>query len=137
MRRVAAGERVNDVDWTHVIEEIEDVGKSILKAVRSLLRRAIEHALKARAMPADDAAAHWLQEAATFLRDAQDRYEPGMAQHIDVERIWRRARRAVAEDYQLPPDLLPEAAPAFTVAELMDPDTDLPALLRRLAGDGA
>jgi hypothetical protein len=25
-RRVARGERVNEVDWDHVIEEIEDVG---------------------------------------------------------------------------------------------------------------
>ena len=26
LRRVARGERVNEVDWEHVIEEIEDVG---------------------------------------------------------------------------------------------------------------
>ncbi|MBW8268794.1 DUF29 family protein [Caldovatus aquaticus] len=47
LRRVAAGERVNDVDWEQVIEEVEDVGKSQLEAVRSLLALAIEPALKA------------------------------------------------------------------------------------------
>ena len=26
LRRVANGERVNDVDWPHVVEEIADVG---------------------------------------------------------------------------------------------------------------
>ena len=26
LRRLAAGERVNDLDWPHVIEEIEDAG---------------------------------------------------------------------------------------------------------------
>jgi hypothetical protein len=33
LRRLAAGERVNsaDLDWQHVAEEIEDVGKSELR----------------------------------------------------------------------------------------------------------
>ena len=32
LRRVAAGERVTDVDRAHVIEEIEDAGRSELRA---------------------------------------------------------------------------------------------------------
>jgi hypothetical protein len=32
LRRVARGERVNEVDWEHVIEEIEDAGLSELLA---------------------------------------------------------------------------------------------------------
>jgi len=32
-RRVARGERVNDLDWDHVVEEIEDVGLPELSAV--------------------------------------------------------------------------------------------------------
>lgn len=35
LRRVARGERVNEVDWEHVIEEIEDVGLSQRNAVQS------------------------------------------------------------------------------------------------------
>ena len=35
LRRVAGGERVNDVDWDHVIEEIEDVGSSELHSVQA------------------------------------------------------------------------------------------------------
>jgi hypothetical protein len=46
LRRIAAGERVNDVDWEHVIEEVEDVGRSELKTVRSHFRNALIHALK-------------------------------------------------------------------------------------------
>jgi len=134
LRRVAAGERVNDVDWSRVIEEIEDVGRSALRAVQSLVRRAIEHALKARAMPQDEAVRHWLHEATTFLRDAQDSYEPGMAQHIDLERIWNRARRAVLEDYELPRERLPGTLPAASLAELMNADADPRALLQRLGG---
>ena len=39
LRRLARGERVNGIDWTHVLEEIEDVGISELNAVRSYLRQ--------------------------------------------------------------------------------------------------
>ena len=39
LRRVANGERLNDVDWDHVVEEIEDVGLSELNAVRSICVR--------------------------------------------------------------------------------------------------
>jgi hypothetical protein len=35
LRRVARGEPVNDVDWDHVVEEIEDVGLSRLNAIAS------------------------------------------------------------------------------------------------------
>ena len=45
LRRVARGERVNDIDWDHVVEEIEDVGLSELNAVRSYLRQILAHLL--------------------------------------------------------------------------------------------
>ncbi len=37
LRRLARGERVNDVDWEQVVEEIGDVGLSELNAVESYL----------------------------------------------------------------------------------------------------
>ena len=39
LRRAARGERVNGVDWEHVIEEIEDVGLGHLHDVQIYLRR--------------------------------------------------------------------------------------------------
>ena len=37
LRRLANGERLNEaVDWPHVIEEIEDVGRSELRACESM-----------------------------------------------------------------------------------------------------
>ncbi len=83
LRRIAAGERVNDVDWDHVIEEVEDVGKSELKSVRSHLQNAIVHALKVAAWPGHSARRKWRNEIATFLGQARNRFEPGMAQHLD------------------------------------------------------
>lgn len=46
LRRLARGERVDDVDWTHVVEEIEDVGLSELHAVESALDRLLVHLLQ-------------------------------------------------------------------------------------------
>ncbi len=44
LRRLAAGERVNDaVDWTNLIDEVESVGRSELNATESLIEVALRH----------------------------------------------------------------------------------------------
>jgi hypothetical protein len=123
LRRVAAGERVNDVDWDHVIEEVEQVGSSQLSAVISHLGLAMQHALKVLAWPTHDAAEHWTQEITNFLAQAQDAFQPGMQQHVDPAAIYARALRRVRRLPPMrgapPPLPLPEAV-AFTAAELRD-----------------
>ncbi len=49
LRRLRAGERVNDLDWDNLIEEVESLGRSETRGVRTLLVRALEHLLKAAA----------------------------------------------------------------------------------------
>jgi hypothetical protein len=39
LRRVAPGKRMNGIDWTYVVEAIEDMGPSEPKAVHSYLRQ--------------------------------------------------------------------------------------------------
>jgi hypothetical protein len=52
LRRVAAGEPVNEpIDWANVLDELEAVGRSQLKACESLLRRSLIHLLKLQAWP--------------------------------------------------------------------------------------
>ncbi|HJS84839.1 MAG TPA: DUF29 family protein, partial [Acetobacteraceae bacterium] len=52
LRRLAAGGAVNAaVDWPHVIEEVQDVGLSELRACQSLLRQAMMHLLRLHAWP--------------------------------------------------------------------------------------
>ena len=58
---------MNDLDWEHVIEEIEDVGGSQLGAVKSHLGLAMLHALKALAWPDHPAVKHWQDEITVFL----------------------------------------------------------------------
>ncbi len=95
LRRLAAGERVNDVDWAHVIEEIEDVGKTELRACESLLQRALEHLVKLHAWPDHSAAMHWRREIRTFLRDAAKAFSPSMRQLLDVPAIYAASREDV------------------------------------------
>ena len=53
LRRLAAGERVNDrdLDWANLGEEIEAVGRGELRAFESLLTQAIVHRLKQECWP--------------------------------------------------------------------------------------
>jgi hypothetical protein len=98
LRRLAAGERVNDqVDWENVIEEVESVGSEQLHAVESLLVQALVHMLKAEGWPNSLDAPNWRAEAVPFRGDAADRYIPSMRQRIDLARLYRRALRALPE----------------------------------------
>jgi hypothetical protein len=93
LRRVARGERVNDIDWLHVAEEIEDVGLSQLNAVQSLLQQILVHLLKLRGWPDLGADQHWRAEIVAFQSDAERRFAPSMRQRIDLAKIYDRAVR--------------------------------------------
>jgi hypothetical protein len=91
LRRAASGERVNDIDWMHVVEEIEDVGLSELNAVHSYLRQILVHLLKLHGWPTLGACRHWRSEIVAFQTDAQRRFAPSMRQRIDLVSIYARA----------------------------------------------
>ncbi len=116
LRRIAAGERPNDVgtvDWPNLIEEIEDVGKRERRAVMSHLRVALLHALKAYAWPDHRDRRHWLSEASTALADMRDAVDPGMRQRLDLAGAYADARESVEleqMDGRGPPPL-PRAIP--------------------------
>jgi hypothetical protein len=61
LRRVAAGERVNDadLDWPNIAEEIETVGRSERAALRSHILNVVEHLMKLQASPATEPRAGW------------------------------------------------------------------------------
>ena len=114
LRRLAAGERVNDaVDWPNVIEELQDVGLSELRSCQSLLLQAMIHLLKLHAWPGSQSAGQWRAEAGVFLDDAGQRFTPSMRQRVGLEALFakalRRAREA-ADDAGVPRPL-PDACP--------------------------
>lgn len=133
LRRVAAGERVNGIDWAHVAEEIEDVGLSQLNAVRSLLQQVLIRLLKLHGWPNLSACNHWRAEIVTFQGDLSDRFAPSMRQKIDLEAIYKRAVRVVGRlgygnaPAPVPPGVCPVSPDDLLI---MDPEA-LEALFRR------
>ena len=121
LRRVANGERRNDVDWPHVIEEIADVGSAELNSVRGYLRQAMIHLLKVHLAPDDLARDHWLTELDAFLDNAVDRFSPSMRQRIDLEAIFAKARGRALR--RAPGKTLPTTCP-WILDDLLAGDAD-------------
>lgn len=97
LRRLAAGERVNEaVDWPNLIEEVEDLGRSELHAVESLLTRALEHLMKIYGWPDAREVQHWRNEVRPFLLDVRRRFTPDMRQKADLRALYEDAYRAVS-----------------------------------------
>jgi hypothetical protein len=120
LRRVAAGERVNDqVDWENVIEEVKSVGSEQWHAVVGLLAQALRHMLKAEAWPLYRDAPTWRADAIDCRQQASNRFPPSMAPRIAVEKLYRQARRSLPETMDgVPPLPVPEICPV-TLDELL------------------
>ena len=135
LRRLASGERLNEmVDWPNVIDEVEDVGLSELRACQSLLVQALAHLLKLHAWPSNPAAAHWSGETASFLTGARRRFTPSMRQRIDLTDLYADALHEVRTglDDRGPRPPLPETCP-FALDELLTGRPDVAGLVARLA----
>jgi hypothetical protein len=91
----------NDLDLEHVAEEIEDLGKSELNAVRSHIRNIMTHVIKAASAPAAPAQRHCLAEITNFHVDMLDGLAPSMSNRLDLDNLWgqaiRKARGELAE----------------------------------------
>ncbi len=134
LRRIAAGERLNaDVDWANVIEEVQDVGLSGLRAVRSLLRQAMMHLLKLHAWPNSSSAAHWRIEVGAFLVDAEDAFAPSMRQRVSLDETYTRALYLIRpmSDDSGPPRAFPAVCP-YTLDDLVTACPDIALLLAKL-----
>jgi hypothetical protein len=127
LRRLGRGERVNDVDWTKLAEEIEALGRSELRSVESLLLLMLVHLLKLQAWPDSDAGNHRRGEIVGFQYEANRRFTPSMRQKIDVGGLYAHDIRrlgAEAPDTGFPP------VNPFALDDLLNEDWDT--LLSRL-----
>jgi hypothetical protein len=106
LRRLGRGERVNDVDWTNLAEEIEALGRSELHAVESFLTLMLVHLLKLRAWPDSDACNHWRGEIVGFQYQANRHFTASMRQKIDIGDLYAHGinrLRAEAPNTTFPP----------------------------------
>ena len=134
LRRLAAGERLNEpVDWPNVIEEVQDVGLSELRACQSLLQQAMIHLLKLHTWPDSRASGHWRDEAGVFLDDARRRFTASVRQRIELDDLYAGAlRRAhAAKDDAGTASALPDTCP-FVLDDLLALGADIPTLVQKI-----
>ncbi len=124
IRRLGKGERVNDVDWANLAEEVEGVGRTELHAVESFLDLILVHLLRLLCLPEDQAAAHWTAEVMAFQRNARRSYTPSMRQRIDLAELYAGARaqvRPLVPQGRL--DAVPMLSP-FTLEQLFNDEVE-------------
>src|SRR5947208_4652146 len=89
--------RDNRFDREHVAEEIEDLGKSERDAVRSQVRRILEHFLKLGCSPATDPRYGWMGSIVDARGVLEDKITPTLRRDVEetLTRLYQRARKAV------------------------------------------
>ena len=129
LRRLAATRPgVSGIDFPHLIEEVEDLGRAESRAVVSQLRRIIEHCLKLHYSPAQESRRQW----ALSIIDARSIIEMRMTATIRREaernlgRNYAIIRRKTDKTMRLhdeheAADGLPGACP-WTLDQLLDAD---------------
>jgi hypothetical protein len=135
----ASGKTASDlpsgIDLGHLAEEIEDLGKSELRAVTSLLRQILVHLIKAASVPSSDAIGHWRTEATNFNLDLPAYYTPSMRQLIKMDVVWKAALKAARVSLEEKGDellaSLPQQCP-FLLNELLSPDFSFDEALTKL-----
>jgi hypothetical protein len=81
----------NDIDLQNVAEEIEDVGKSELRAVESLAVNILSHLILLWADPEAPSIRGWRGEIAAWRGAIRRRMTPSMPVRIDMEPVWQDA----------------------------------------------
>jgi len=98
LRRLAATRPNVDLDLPHLIEEVADLGISQRDAVRSQVRRIIEHCLKLEYSPAQAPRAGWHETIIDARIVLEDKLTPTLRRGLQrrLPKLYEQARRAVA-----------------------------------------
>lgn len=121
-------ERANTrLDLENLAEEVECLGRSDLRRVRSQLRRIMEHLLKLRYSPAIEPRDGWLDSVLDARLDIDDYLTPAMRPEIEAGLPADYAKARVKAEQALQrhgeeeaASLLPADLP-YSMAELLDP----------------
>ncbi|ACK70001.1 protein of unknown function DUF29 [Gloeothece citriformis PCC 7424] len=101
----------SSLDWNNLTLEIESLGKEQLHAVESYLKQLIAHQFKLQYVDDEYCRRGWQKEINNFLDQIEDRLTNSMKPKIDLEKVYRRARRDVLIDYPELEGILPEKCP--------------------------
>ena len=87
-----------DLDLEHLIEEVDDLGESLKRSVRSRLRTIIEHLLKLEHSPARAPRAGWYDSILAQRSDLLDEITPSIRREVEPRllELYSRARKTTA-----------------------------------------
>ncbi len=131
--RGLAAARVNlPLDLEHLAEEVEDLGSERREAVRSQLRRILEHRLKLAFSPARDPRAGWMDTIDDAIAEIEGRLTPSLRRDVErqLPRLFEAARRKatralLAHGEREAGARLPTMCP-WTLDELLQPPPEDP-----------
>ena len=110
--------RFEELDLQNLIEEVDDLGDSLYRSVRSRVRTIIEHLLKIEGSPARDPRSLWYDTIAVQRADLADDLTPRLRARIEAELPKQYGRARAAADRALrrhgehaAADALPDACP--------------------------
>jgi len=110
--------RFTDLDLGHLAEEVEDLGESLYRSVRSRVRTIIEHLLKLEHSPAGEPQKGWRETVRTQRADLDEDLTAALRARIEtgLPRYYAKARRdaaAALRDYgeHRAADALPQTCP--------------------------
>ena len=87
--------RFDELDLEHLTEEVDDLGESLHRSVRSRIRTIIEHLLKLEHSPAQDPRAGWGDTIDTQRSELLDELTPTLHRHLeqDLAALYAQARK--------------------------------------------
>ena len=127
--RQVPGERINlPIDWNHAAEEIEDMGRSDLRAVNSRIGVILEHLLKLEHSPADNPRDGWVDTIARCRDEVSRILDDSPSLRRKLPERWlkehalarRSAVRGLARDGIDTAEIL--ADPPYTLDRVLDSD---------------
>ncbi len=101
LRRASVEVSPESIDWRHVAEEIEDMGKRDRNGYRSALRNIIVHLFKLACTRSEAVKGHWRAEIRTFRSDAED-FETAAIRNLvstDLETLHLKASAIAADAF--------------------------------------
>jgi hypothetical protein len=111
----------NEIDLEHIAEEIEDLGRSELRAAQSLCEHIIEHFLKLEYAGLEESVDHWLDEIVEWRLQLEKVLTRSIEAKIDLAARYKAALRLVRRLERDVPGLmgrLPVECP-YTLAQIV------------------
>ena len=114
--------RYSDLDLEHLIEEVEDLGESLKRSVRSRIRTIMEHLLKLEHSPAQGPRGGWYDTVLAQRSDLLDEITPTIRGELEptLPSLYARARQKAATSLRKPGETAAAAALPATCPYTLD-----------------